>query len=56
MERGADVDESGGERLADEVAHRMHQRMSVRPEVTVVAAGALARTAHKTSLIERRYG
>ncbi len=56
VERGADVDESGGERLAQEVAHRMHQRMSVRPEVTVVAAGTLARTALKTALIERRYG
>ena len=56
VERGADVDESGGERLAQEVSHRMHQRMSVRPEVTVVAAGTLARTALKTTLIERRYG
>jgi phenylacetate-CoA ligase len=55
VERGAGVDESGGARRAGEVAHRMPQRMSVRPEVTVVAAGTLARTALKTTLIERRY-
>lgn len=55
VERGADVDETGGVRLAAEVERRMHQRMAVRPEVTVVPSGTLERTAHKTSLIERRY-
>jgi len=55
VERGVDVDEPGGERLARELAQRMHRRMSVRPEVTVVPAGSLARTALKTTLIERRY-
>jgi phenylacetate-CoA ligase len=55
VERGAEVDEDGGVRLAREVAERMHRRMAVRPEVTVVPAGALGRTGHKTTLIERRY-
>jgi phenylacetate-CoA ligase len=55
VERGADVDETGGVRLAAEVERRMHQRMAVRPQVTVVPFGTLERTAHKTSLIERRY-
>jgi phenylacetate-CoA ligase len=55
VERGHDVDERDGARLADEVARRIHQGMAVRPEVTVVAAGTLERTAHKTRLIERRY-
>jgi phenylacetate-CoA ligase len=55
VERGAGVDEDGGGGLAQEIAHRMHQRMAVRPEVTVVPAGTLERTALKTSLIERRY-
>jgi len=55
VERGPQVDEAGGEGLAQEIAHRMHQRMAVRPEVTVVAAGTLPRTALKTALIERRH-
>jgi len=55
VERGADVDETGGARLAAEVERRMHERMAVRPDVTVVPVGTLQRTAHKTSLIERRY-
>jgi phenylacetate-CoA ligase len=55
LERGPDVGEHAGRRLAEEVARRMHQAMAVRPEVTVVAAGTLERTAHKTRLIERRY-
>jgi phenylacetate-CoA ligase len=55
VERGAGVDEDGGGRLAQEIARRMHQRMAVRPAVSVVPAGTLARTALKTSLIERRY-
>jgi phenylacetate-CoA ligase len=55
VERGLGVGEADGERLGREIAHRMHQRMAVRPEVTVVAAGTLERTALKTALIERRY-
>jgi len=55
VERGAGLDASTDERLAAEVAHRMHTRMAVRPHVTVVPAGALERTAHKNRLIERRY-
>jgi phenylacetate-CoA ligase len=55
VERGAEAGEADADRLAHEVAHRMHQRMAVRPEVTVVPAGSLERTALKTSLIERRY-
>lgn len=55
VERGPGVDEAGGRRLAGQVERRMHERMAVRPRVTVVPAGTLPRTAHKTTLIERRY-
>lgn len=55
VERGFGVDEAGGACLADEVERLMHARMAVRPSVTVVPAGTLERTAHKTTLIERRY-
>jgi hypothetical protein len=30
----------------------MHQRLTIRPEVELVAAGSLERTSHKQQLIE----
>jgi phenylacetate-CoA ligase len=48
-----------GEGAADELSTRLervlHQRLAVRAEISVVAAGALERTTHKERLIERRY-
>jgi phenylacetate-CoA ligase len=55
VERGDGVDEAGGIRLAEELERRLHQRLTVRPEVTVVPAATLARTGLKERLIERRY-
>jgi len=55
VERGPRVDDAGGVRLAERVETLMHERMAVRPRVEVVPAGTLERTAHKTSLVERRY-
>jgi phenylacetate-CoA ligase len=55
VERGEGVDEAGGERLAAELGKRLHQRLTVRPEITIVPAGTLERTALKEKLIERRY-
>jgi phenylacetate-CoA ligase len=55
VERGEGVDEAGGERLAAELERILHQRLTVRPEITVVPAGTLERTALKEKLIERRY-
>jgi phenylacetate-CoA ligase len=55
VERGAHVDDAGDDRLAAELGQLMHQRLSVRPEITIVGAGTFERTAHKETLIERRY-
>ncbi|MGW4032692.1 phenylacetate--CoA ligase family protein [Streptomyces sp. NPDC004838] len=38
--------------LADSFAAAMHQRLSIRPQVTVVDAGSLPRASHKTQLLE----
>lgn len=56
VERGQGVDETGGERLAAELGRRMHDRLTVRPEITVIPYGTLERSAHKEKLVERRYG
>jgi phenylacetate-CoA ligase len=55
VERGEGVDDAGGERLTQEIGHLMHQRLSVRPEITIVDCGTFERTALKEKLIERRY-
>jgi phenylacetate-CoA ligase len=55
VERGEGIDEAGGEKLAAELVSLMHQRLTVRPEITVVPSGTLERTALKETLIERRY-
>ena len=56
VERGEAVDEAGGAELAAQLERVLHQRLTVRPEITVVPAGSLERTTHKEKLIERRYG
>ena len=55
VERGEGVDEGGGAQLAEQLERVLHQRLTVRPEITVVPAGTLERTTHKEKLIERRY-
>ena len=55
VERGEGVDEAGGAQLAEQLERVLHQRLTVRPEITVVPAGTLERTTHKEKLIERRY-
>jgi len=52
VERGASAREEEDARLASDIAQHMHDRLSVRPEVEIVAAGALERTSHKTRFIE----
>ena len=44
VERGADARQEEDAGLAAEIAKNMHDRLSVRPEVEIVAAGALERT------------
>jgi phenylacetate-CoA ligase len=53
LERGEEADPAADERLAADVAARMHERLAVRPEVEVVDPRSLERTAHKARLIER---
>jgi len=55
VERGEGVDEAGGAKLATDLEKILHQRMTVRPEITVVPAGTFERTALKEKLIERAY-
>lgn len=55
VERGAGVDEKGGAELASRLEKILHQRMTVRPEITVVPEGTYERTALKEKLIERAY-
>lgn len=38
--------------LASQIATAMHQRLTVRPEIELVAAGSLPRTSHKQQLFE----
>ncbi|MBN9619985.1 MAG: phenylacetate--CoA ligase family protein [Actinobacteria bacterium] len=54
VEAGVEVPETRHAELAERLADRMHQRLAVRPEVSVVPVGALERTAHKAKLIEIR--
>jgi phenylacetate-CoA ligase len=55
VERGEGADEAGDSVLAARLEKVLHQRMTVRPEITVVAAGTFERTALKEKLIERAY-
>jgi phenylacetate-CoA ligase len=52
VERGGDARADEDSRLAGDIARAMHERLSVRPEIEVVAAGALERTSHKTRYVE----
>lgn len=52
IERGGAAREDEDPRLAADIARAMHDRLSVRPEIEVVAAGALERTSHKTRYVE----
>jgi len=55
VERGEGVDDAGAAELSRRLEQVLHQRLTVRPEITVVPAGTLERTALKEKLIERRY-
>jgi phenylacetate-CoA ligase len=55
VERGEGLDEAHDARLAGDLEKILHQRMTVRPEITVVPAGTFERTALKEKLIERAY-
>jgi phenylacetate-CoA ligase len=52
VERGAQAREDADQTLAADIAAAMHSRLSVRPDIEVVAAGTLQRTSHKTRLLE----
>ncbi|MCW3067172.1 MAG: phenylacetate--CoA ligase family protein [Solirubrobacterales bacterium] len=52
VERGGTARQDEDARLAADIARAMHDRLSVRPEIEVVAAGALERTSHKTRYVE----
>ncbi|MFE4423998.1 phenylacetate--CoA ligase family protein [Streptomyces sp. NPDC056817] len=52
IESGADTPPSRYEELAGSFASAMHQRLSIRPKVTVVEAGTLPRASHKVQLLE----
>ncbi|MGA5699203.1 phenylacetate--CoA ligase family protein [Peterkaempfera bronchialis] len=52
VEAGPDTPQARHGELASRFAAAMHQRLSIRPQVTVVAAGSLPRTSHKTQLLE----
>jgi phenylacetate-CoA ligase len=52
VERGRQAREEEDRTLAADIAAAMHSRLSVRPEIEVVAAGTLERTSHKTRLVE----
>jgi phenylacetate-CoA ligase len=52
VERGAQARSEEDQRLAADITAAMHSRLSVRPEIEVVAAGSLERTSHKTRLLE----
>jgi phenylacetate-CoA ligase len=55
VERGEGAHEAGDADLAARLEKILHQRMTVRPEITIVAAGTFERTALKEKLIERAY-
>jgi phenylacetate-CoA ligase len=52
VERGAQAREEEDPKLASDIAIAMHDRLSVRPDVEVVAAGTLERTSHKTRFLQ----
>lgn len=52
VECAAGFDETGREDLARRITAAMHDRLTIRPEVELVAAGTLERTSHKQQLLE----
>lgn len=52
VERGTEASSEDTDALASDIAARMHERLTVRPQVEVVGPGELGRTAHKSKLIE----
>jgi phenylacetate-CoA ligase len=52
VERGEGVSADADAALVSALSERMHARLSVRPLVEVLPAGALPRTAHKATMIE----
>jgi len=55
VERAEGVDDAGAAGLAAQLEKILHQRMTVRPEITVVAPGTFERGSLKEKLIERAY-
>ncbi len=54
VEQGTALDADAAADLKARLANAMHQRLTVRPEITLVPAGSLPRTAHKQKLIDVR--
>jgi phenylacetate-CoA ligase len=52
VERGEGSSGDADDALVSALSERMHARLSVRPSVEVLPAGALPRTAHKSTMIE----
>ncbi len=52
VERGGEARAEADQALAADIAAAMHSRLSVRPDIEVVAAGTLGRTSHKTRFVE----
>jgi phenylacetate-CoA ligase len=52
VERGPDAREGDDAALSADIGRAMHDRLSVRPDIAVVAPGELERSSHKTNLIE----
>jgi phenylacetate-CoA ligase len=52
VERGEGSSVDADDALVSALSERMHARLSVRPLIEVLPAGALPRTAHKATLIE----
>ncbi|MCP3976308.1 MAG: phenylacetate--CoA ligase [bacterium] len=48
----AAADSADEDSLRDRIATAMHNRLTVRPEITLVPAGSLARSSHKSQLVE----
>ncbi|SCF24773.1 phenylacetate-CoA ligase [Micromonospora viridifaciens] len=52
VEAGVGVPAERHDELAGRLADAMHQRLAIRPQLTVVPAGTLERSSHKAKLIE----
>jgi phenylacetate-CoA ligase len=52
IEHREGLDEAGQQQLAERITATMHDRLTVRPTVELVAPGSLSRSTHKKKLIE----